>query len=215
MECKTIPNVQGLDRYFSFGVKMALEEIFNEDRSLHEMALVPDIWIFTENVLTNIVPFVKEKYTGRPCIIFGTSLHQRIFSGVPGFTNMLFVPIHASFHEVKNKLGMFLRESRRDIYPRIKPISSAFRGYSFTPGERKTLSLLLSGSSPRDVAEINNVSEKTVSNYKRMAMRRFNVKNTQELVVKSQLLGMCHSAMINWFAIPGNFNDLSAYKWRR
>ncbi|BFO11912.1 hypothetical protein GGER_44220 [Serratia rubidaea] len=59
---------------------------------------------------------------------------------------------------------------------------------AFSAGARKTIKLLLKGLPPWRVAQECSIHHRAVSVYKRNVMRRLNVNNTQELVIKCRLM---------------------------
>jgi len=191
-------NIFGEDALFAIGVTEVFNEIMQEfSCQERETDLFPDIWVFTGNTLVDIALFIQNRSVYKPCVIFGSDVHQRIFSDVPGFNQNFIINASLPVTVIKEKLRLVIEE----LYSGKDDYSSSvhqIRKRNLPLSVKGTLGLLLAGFSPREIAKINHVSVKVVSNYKRVAMKNFNVKSTQELVMKSWLLGF------NLSSVPGD-----------
>lgn len=186
-------NIKGDDRFFVLGVHTVIEQLYREMAArFMSVSALPDIWVFTEDTLTELQPFIRRLYYGRPCIVFGTQRHRRILSEIPGLEKLLFIDVSTSGVTAANHI----REAMRSGFRLDVAFDPNYRRSRLTPREKNILHLLLQGSRVDTVAQLCGCTGKAVSSCKRRIMKKYNVMNTQELIIKSRILGnVCHTSL--------------------
>lgn len=184
-------NIKGDDHFFAFGVHAVIERLYREITARFMSASVfPDIWVFTEDTLTELQPFIQHLHYGQPCIVFGTERHRRILSEIPGLEKLLFIDVSTSGAMAAN----YIRDAMRSGFRSGMMFNSNCRRSRLTPKEQHILHHLLQGGRVDTVARLCGCTGKAVSSCKRRIMKKYNVMNNQELIIKSRILGnACHT----------------------
>ncbi len=184
-------NIKGDDRFFVLGVHTVIEQLYREMAArFMSVSALPDVWVFTEDTLTELQPFIQQLHYGRPCIVFGTDRHHRVLSEIPGLEKLLFIDVGTSGMAA----ARHIRDAMRSGFRPGMTFNSNYRHRRLTPKEQNILDLLLQGGRVDAVARLCGCSGKAVSSCKRRIMKKYNVMNNQELIIKSRILGnACHT----------------------
>jgi DNA-binding CsgD family transcriptional regulator len=184
-------NIKGDDRFFVLGVHAVIERLYREMAvRFMSVSALPDIWVFTKDTLTELQPFIQQLHYGQPCIVFGAQRHRRILSEIPGLEKLLFIDIGTSAMAAVSHI----REAMRSGFRPGITFDPNYRRSRLTPKEQHILHHLLQGGRVDTVARLCGCTGKAVSSCKRRIMKKYNVFNNQELIIKSRILGnACHT----------------------
>lgn len=183
-------NIFGQDAFFVRGVHSIINKLIRSVAvNVSGSIYIPDIWVFSDSTMADVLPFVRQLRSDASYIIFGNERCCRLFDNVPNVNVLCFIEVDASVIETEKVLRehlepLLVSRGKKNV-PAISienPVLSA--------SEIKVIRLFSLGLSLGRIAELYDLSIKTISAHKRMAMRRLDVKSDQELILKSLLLGV-------------------------
>lgn len=183
-------NIFGQDAFFVKGLHSIINKLIrNVAVNIRGSIYIPDVWVFSDSTMADVLPFVRQLRSDASYIIFGNERCGRLFDKVPNVNVLCFIEVDASVMETEKVLREYLEPLFVSRGKNVAPVVS-MKSHVLSESEMKVIRLFSLGLSLGKIAELYELSIKTISAYKRMAMRRLGVKSDQELILKSLLLGV-------------------------
>ncbi|CAI1067962.1 Response regulator [Serratia rubidaea] len=171
----------GNDNYYIYSLSLLLEDLLADEDATERQ--LPAIWVLSG--FQDVLSYIQQMKRNAENIVIGDERHYRLLSGIASIGDMFFIHASLPVVEIKERLRFVIRR---------KADGKMLREYryhdtqAFSAGARKTIKLLLKGLPTWRVAQECSIHHRAVSVYKRNVMRRLNVNNTQELVIKCRLM---------------------------
>lgn len=173
--------LHGNDNYYIYSLGLLLEGVLKEEAGAARA--LPDIWVMTG--FQDVLSYIKRMKKNAENIVIGDERHYRLLSGIPSIGEMVFIHASLPVEEIKERFRFVIRrKADRNMRCEYRHHDTQ----AFSAGARKTIKLLLKGLPTWRVAQECCIENRAVSVYKRNVMRRLNVNNTQELVIKCRLM---------------------------
>ncbi|WP_442801652.1 helix-turn-helix transcriptional regulator [Serratia rubidaea] len=171
----------GNDNYYIYSLSLLLEDLLADEGATERQ--LPAIWVLTG--FQDVLSYIQQMKRNSENIVIGDERHYRLLSGIASIGEMFFIHASLPVAEIKERLRFVIR---RQAEGKMLCDYRFHDMQAFSAGARKTIKLLLKGLPPWRVAQECSIHHRAVSVYKRNVMRRLNVNNTQELVIKCRLM---------------------------
>lgn len=145
------------------------------------------IIIFSKKLTSDVSKYMN-KYKDKILVIKNVAIIggddcSRVFKGLQKKS------IYFQYINIKSPIDIIISELCLFIGLRIEKKQYLNNGELFTPEKRgAVVSYLAKGFTPLKIATIMRIDTKTISSHKRMAMERFGVKTTAELITKYTII---------------------------
>ncbi|MCW9445970.1 helix-turn-helix transcriptional regulator [Klebsiella oxytoca] len=187
---RTKVKIYGHDNYFKLGVLSILNDLHKQNIELFKEIRV-NIFIFTGEFELSTFKLAMTKIERNDLNIFiGNEKYLSFFDCISK-SRFSLMNINCSAETFKNLFisALWLYKANTEDH------NNSNHGIELKPNEKEIVDMLVNGYTPTYISNIKRISTKSISNYKRAAMKALKANNIVELTIKYKVMSLIYDGV--------------------